>query len=85
LQPPPKRAASGVAAPTRIYYSLPSASRPGLSGGVSYADPWLGGRYALGGGLTSIEAAEETRYGAANSALKAGWAYAVNLGCAVKW
>jgi len=33
----------------------------------------------------AIEAVEETRYGAANSALEAGWSYAVNLGYAVNW
>lgn len=55
-----------------------------LSGGLSFIDP-LGGELWAGGSLSTIAAAKETRYGDANTALEAGWAYALNVGYAVEW
>lgn len=55
-----------------------------LSGGIAADAPW-GGMLSAGGGFTHIAASEETRYGAANTAVEAGWAYALNVGYRVGW
>ena len=58
-----------------------------LGAGGSYKDD-LGGELRFGGGLTYISAAAEDKYTAAqggNSAVKAGWAYALGASYKVKW
>lgn len=55
-----------------------------VTSGVAVDCPW-GGMFNAGAALSWIAASEETRYGAANTAVEAGWAYALNVGYAVKW
>ncbi|HTN98668.1 MAG TPA: aromatic hydrocarbon degradation protein, partial [Nordella sp.] len=44
-----------------------------------------GGMFNAGAALSWIAASEETRYGAANTAVEAGWASALNVGYQVAW
>lgn len=55
-----------------------------VTSGLAVDCPW-GGTFNGGAALSWIAASEETRYGAANTAVEAGWAYALNVGYAVKW
>jgi long-chain fatty acid transport protein len=55
-----------------------------LGVGGSFKDA-LGGELRAGVGLTYISGAEETRYGAANSAVDSGMAYAFSGSYKVKW
>ncbi len=63
-----------------------------LSAGASLKDQW-GGEFRLGGGLTYIGSAEETKYGpnpnafdpAFDQAVDSGWAVAGSIGYAIKW
>ncbi|QIG47371.1 aromatic hydrocarbon degradation protein [Nordella sp. HKS 07] len=55
-----------------------------VTSGVALDCPW-GGILNAGGALSYIAASEESRYGAANTAVEAGWAYALNVGYRVAW
>ncbi len=55
-----------------------------LGTGVSYKDDF-GGELKLGGGLTYISAAAETKYGPLNTAVDSGWAYAIGGSYKTKW
>lgn len=55
-----------------------------VSAGGSLTDKW-GGELRAGVGLSYLAALEETQYGANNSAVKAGYAYALNVGYKIKW
>lgn len=55
-----------------------------LSLGGSFKDT-IGGELRAGGGISHLSGACETQYGAQNTCVDDGWAYAFNLGYAVKW
>jgi long-chain fatty acid transport protein len=56
-----------------------------LGAGVSLKDD-LGGELKVGGGLTYISSATETRYpGPLNTSVSSGWAYALGTSYKVKW
>lgn len=55
-----------------------------LALGGSWKDK-RGGELRGGIGVSYLPAVEETKYGPNNAALDAGWAFAANLGYAVKW
>lgn len=63
-----------------------------LSAGALLKDKW-GGELRLGGGVSYLTSAEETRYGPSatsfdkgfDSAVDAGWSVAGNIGYAIKW
>lgn len=55
-----------------------------LAAGASIKDKW-GGELRGGVGVSYLASAEETKYGAFNTAVDSGWAFAVNAGYKVKW
>lgn len=63
-----------------------------LSAGASFKDK-IGGEFRIGGGLTYLASAEETKYGpnpnafdpAFDQAVDSGWAVAGSIGYAIKW
>lgn len=55
-----------------------------LGAGASYKDD-LGGEMKFGGGLTYIAASSENKYGAANTAVSSGWAWALGASYKTKW
>lgn len=55
-----------------------------VTSGLAVDCPW-GGMFNAGAALSWIAASEETRYGDANTAVEAGWAYALNVGYRVAW
>jgi long-chain fatty acid transport protein len=52
--------------------------------GGAYKDD-MGGELKFGGGLTYLTSAAETKYGAANTAVGSGWAWALGASYKTKW
>ena len=55
-----------------------------VGSGLSYKDD-MGGEFKFGGGVTFISSAAETQYGATNSAVDSGIAYAIGASYKTKW